>query len=843
MADSFSVLLKNITTKELEFPIAKREIAIDDMGAPIFCYGPINFTLEAIQSYFDYFELKPDQDISELVKQKLSDILKSVFPSSKDLPKIASYTEYSILKQRIIPNTEWLKSINHKKLDEIYDSIARIPLIFTGLSAAKIGVGKSFSRQLVEATAISGKHSIDKAVEEIEYAIARSIGEGHGDPKSNPALGRAVGKAFSRGVPSGIVKYIVANALKGRNTEFNHIETDIEQSNTIIELNDNEVDRILSDSTSQLLPQAMVANCDILLRDNVYLPAIFNINLSKYCNNGILDKKSLFDDVSIWSHITLKTFDSFRQRFGIGICGLHEAIMSLGMKIDAPQTAEYFDKLFAELSEKSTLKFTTQNDETVCQMLSVNARGIMPVKNIRQEFGINAVLSRPKIISSFVDYLELSGVLTSDIEAKIIGNRNLKNSPEINHRTLLQKGLDAEAIMAIEEEIPSARSLKDIITPFVIGIEYVQKLLGKNINEVISPEFNLIKEIGFTQKQVQTADNYIFGAENIDDIYQEPKFDDIAPFYSKIAQYFHSTGYYIFEALPKTDNEIILQNILRTASKNDWASIKIENHSENLMSYSYDLREFENYKEPPTIEKIEVEVEKIIEKVVEKPVVRKKLPERRKGYIQKAKVAGHKVYLHTGEFDNGELGEIFIDMHKEGAAFRSLMNSFAIAISIGLQYGVPLDEFVDAFINTRFEPSGEVDGNDKIKRASSILDYLFRELAVSYLDRSDLINAASEKSVTETSNAEEGIDATQLISKGFSRGHLPDNLVSFQSLRDKQNTKNTAVNDFAATSYQGDPCQECGSFTLREIDGIIICEACGHRIDNNGDGHSEGSNI
>ena len=117
---------------------------------------------------------------------------------------------------------------------------------------------------------------------------------------------------------------------------------------------------------------------------------------------------------------------------------------------------------------------------------------------------------------------------------------------------------------------------------------------------------------------------------------------------------------------------------------------------------------------------------------------RRRLPQRRKGYTQKAIVGGHKVYLRTGEYEDGALGEIFIDMHKEGAAFRSLMNNFAIAISIGLQYGVPLEEFVEAFTFTRFEPSGIVEGNDAIKMATSILDYIFRELAISYLGRNDL---------------------------------------------------------------------------------------------------------
>jgi ribonucleoside-diphosphate reductase alpha chain len=136
-----------------------------------------------------------------------------------------------------------------------------------------------------------------------------------------------------------------------------------------------------------------------------------------------------------------------------------------------------------------------------------------------------------------------------------------------------------------------------------------------------------------------------------------------------------------------------------------------------------------------------VVTERVVEKIVERDRSRRRLPDRRKGYIQKAAVGGHKVYLHTGEYDDGEVGELFIDMHKEGAAFRSLMNNFAIAVSLGLQHGVPLDEFVDAFVYTKFEPAGPVTGNDSIKSATSILDYVFRELGVSYLGRDDLANA------------------------------------------------------------------------------------------------------
>jgi ribonucleoside-diphosphate reductase alpha chain len=173
-----------------------------------------------------------------------------------------------------------------------------------------------------------------------------------------------------------------------------------------------------------------------------------------------------------------------------------------------------------------------------------------------------------------------------------------------------------------------------------------------------------------------------------------------------------------------------------------------------------------------------------VERIIERAREREKLPGRRKGYTQKATVGGHKVYLRTGEYDDGRLGEIFIDMHKEGAAFRSLMNNFAIAISLGLQYGVPLEEYVDAFTFTRFEPAGLVHGNEAIKNATSILDYIFRELAVSYLERHDLAHVDPREIVGETglgSSDQEledetppAMPATRLVSKGLTRGLQPN---------------------------------------------------------------------
>ncbi|MDC0954485.1 ribonucleotide reductase, partial [Pelagibacteraceae bacterium] len=175
---------------------------------------------------------------------------------------------------------------------------------------------------------------------------------------------------------------------------------------------------------------------------------------------------------------------------------------------------------------------------------------------------------------------------------------------------------------------------------------------------------------------------------------------------------------------------------------------------------------------------------------------RKKMPDRRKGYIQKAEIGGHKVYLHIGEYDDGKVGEIFIDTNKEGELVKALMNNFAIAISLGLQYGVPLEEYVDAFIDTKFEPSGKIAGNDRILSATSILDYIFRELAISYLNREDLAHTPSIKKAdvgTEEENAEQNkfLDVLKNItSKGFVRNQYKEKLVDLSNVRLNIKSKN-----------------------------------------------------
>ena len=219
-------------------------------------------------------------------------------------------------------------------------------------------------------------------------------------------------------------------------------------------------------------------------------------------------------------------------------------------------------------------------------------------------------------------------------------------------------------------------------------------------------------------------------------------------------------------------------------------------------------------------------------------IKRNKLPQRRKGYTQKAAINNHKVYLRTGEYMDGSLGEIFIDMHKEGAAFRSLMNNFAISISIGLQYGVPLEEFVEAFTFTKFEPSGKVEGNEEIKFTTSILDYIFKELAISYLGRDDFSNLNESDQTTElvpklkTEKNEQKKDAEQVLlsftSKGYVRKKIFDNNLTLISNTDKSlDSKNfKKARNF---NFEGDPCKRCGNFTIyRKLDELH-CLSCNYK--------------
>jgi ribonucleoside-diphosphate reductase alpha chain len=251
------------------------------------------------------------------------------------------------------------------------------------------------------------------------------------------------------------------------------------------------------------------------------------------------------------------------------------------------------------------------------------------------------------------------------------------------------------------------------------------------------------------------------------------------------------------------------------------------------------------------------EVLTIAEKITERVLVRylakrRPLPARRNGYTQKAVIGGHKLYLRTGEYEDGTVGEIFLDMHKEGAAFRSLMNCFAIAISLGLQHGVPLEEFVEAFVFTRFEPNGPVKLNDRIKMSTSIIDYIFRELAVTYLDRYDLAQVKEEdlrmdsvkKDDQDPECSDEEADPQMLASSSINtemfpsrrgiqprhggNGHGNGNGSVTHKVELKRETLTmTAVQIARQKGYEGDPCSECKQFTMVRNGTCLKCETCG----------------
>jgi ribonucleoside-diphosphate reductase alpha chain len=252
-------------------------------------------------------------------------------------------------------------------------------------------------------------------------------------------------------------------------------------------------------------------------------------------------------------------------------------------------------------------------------------------------------------------------------------------------------------------------------------------------------------------------------------------------------------------------------------------------------------------------------VERVVERVVEKVAQRgerRRLPNRRKGYTQKATVGGHKVYLRTCEHEDGRLAEVFIDMHKEGSAFRSVMHNFAIAISMGLQYGVPLEEFVESFTFTRFEPSGIVEGNDAIKMATSILDYIFRELAISYLDRGDLAHVqpgdllpdAIGKGEAESTVGAPGDDPRPEVARSTSSGYVRskltvlhggagrapaaefDGALAVSASADDEYADELRLERIRAArikGYEGDSCEECGNFTLIRNGTCLKCDTCG----------------
>lgn len=403
----------------------------------------------------------------------------------------------------------------------------------------------------------------------------------------------------------------------------------------------------------------------------------------------------------------------------------------------------------------------------------------------------------------------------AEIEAYAVGHGSLSNAPGINASTLRAKGFTDEAIAKVEKALPTAFDIKFAFNKWTFGEDFIRDQLGIGAEAIAAPGFDLLQAVGFTRREIEAANVHICGAMTVEGAphlrpEHYPVFDCANPCGKVGKRYLSVESHirmmaaaqpFISGAISKTinmPNDATVEDcksaymlswklaLKANALYRDGSKLSQPLNSQLISDDEDEDDAVDHLYEKPMAARTAQVSEKIVEKLVERIIVmreREKMPDRRKGYTQKAVVGGHKVYLRTGEYDDGRLGEIFIDMHKEGAALRSFINNFAIAVSLGLQYGVPLDEYVDAFTFTRFEPAGPVQGNDSIKYATSILDYVFRELAVSYMSRFDLAHVdpnetgfdALGKGVEEGKEPDEQ-HATKLVSRGLTRSRT-DNLV------------------------------------------------------------------
>ncbi|KQP91092.1 ribonucleotide-diphosphate reductase subunit alpha [Methylobacterium sp. Leaf113] len=401
----------------------------------------------------------------------------------------------------------------------------------------------------------------------------------------------------------------------------------------------------------------------------------------------------------------------------------------------------------------------------------------------------------------------------AEIEAYAVGHGSMGQAPAINPGSLRAKGFTDDKLAAVEAGLKQAFDIKFVFNRWTLGDDFLTDVLKVPAEKLADPTFEILPFLGYSKKDIEAANTHICGAMTLEGApflktEHYAVFDCANPCgrigkrYLSVESHIRMMAAaqpFISGAISKTinmPNDATVEDC-KNAYKLSWTLALKANalyrdgsklsqplNSALIADEEDDADEMiEALAAAPAAAKAAQVAEKIVERVIERVErirSREKMPHRRKGYTQKAVVGGHKVYLRTGEYDDGRLGEIFIDMHKEGATFRSLMNNFAIAISLGLQYGVPLEEYVEAFTFTRFEPAGFVQGNDAIKNATSLLDYVFRELAVSYLGRADLAHVNPSEiggtviggGETDTTRdpARTETTAASVVSRGLLRG-------------------------------------------------------------------------
>jgi ribonucleoside-diphosphate reductase alpha chain len=480
-----------------------------------------------------------------------------------------------------------------------------------------------------------------------------------------------------------------------------------------------------------------------------------------------------------------------------------------------------------------------------------------------------------------------------EIVSYAVGHGTIGNAPVINHTSLIGNGFGKAELDKIEGALGTAFDIRFVFNQWTLGEEFCTKVLGIPQEKLNDPSFDMLRHLGYTRAEIDAANDHVCGTMTLEGAPHLKKehmhiFDCANPCGKKGKRYLSVNSHitmmaaaqsFISGAISKTinmPNDATIEDCQK-AYELSWSlgtkanalyrdgSKLSQPLAAALIEDDEDAAEILETGTPQ--EKAAVIAEKIVEKVVIKEIIkteREKMPERRKGYTQKAIVGGHKVYLRTGEYSDGSLGEIFIDMHKEGAGFRAMMNNFAIAVSVGLQYGVPLEEFVDAFTFTKFEPSGMVQGNDSIKNATSILDYIFRELAVSYLDRTDLAHVKPEgASFDDLHKGDEGANVADvsedsatkslemlksISSTGYLRKRLPQELMTLKPSAEAAPMALDVITEADAVvsepvaapvttmdertkakmqGYEGEACGDCGNYTLVRNGTCMKCNTCG----------------
>jgi len=482
-----------------------------------------------------------------------------------------------------------------------------------------------------------------------------------------------------------------------------------------------------------------------------------------------------------------------------------------------------------------------------------------------------------KIINqSLPPALETLGYTSSQVQEIVnycVGRQTLQGAPFINHETLKQKGFDDAALARMESGLSQAFEIQFAFNKYVLGEEFCRAKLGLTDVQLTEANFNMLKALGFTQEEIAAANDYCCGTMTVEGaphLKSEhlPVFD-CANRCGRIGQRYIAVDAHI--RMMAAAQPFISGAISKTINMPADATLE-DVKSAYLFAWKSMVKAVALYRDGSKLSQplsastdsgkaveASTEVLSIAEKITERVLVRylakrRPLPARRNGYTQKAVIGGHKLYLRTGEYEDGTVGEIFLDMHKEGAAFRSLMNCFAIAISLGLQHGVPLEEFVEAFVFTRFEPNGPVKLNDRIKMSTSIIDYIFRELAVTYLDRYDLAQVKEEdlrmdsvkKDAPDPECSEEEADPKTLASSSIStelfpsrrgmqprhggNGHGNGNGSVTHKVELKRETLTytaEAVKYARLQGYEGDPCQGCNEFKLVRNGTCLKCMGCG----------------